>query len=126
VVFYLYRLLDLVQDIIYQVHHLYFAALENLRDSEDIYRICENIKENIVISPKDSLGLYELKQHKLWFDENCSQCLHQRNQGKLQWLKDPNQSKLHNLNNVRRESSRHFRNKKDYLKVKMMNLKLTE
>jgi len=47
----------------------------------------------------------------------------------MQWLqdsKDPNQSKLHNLNNVRHEASRHFKNKKkDYLKAKMMNLKLT-
>jgi len=117
-----------VQDIICQVHHLDFAALEKLNDSEDINRTCENIKENIIISPKDSLGLYELKQHKPWFDENCSRCLRQRKQGKLQWLQDPkdtNQSERHNLNNVRREASRHFKNKKkDYLKAKM-NLKLT-
>jgi hypothetical protein len=29
----------------------------------------ENIKQNIKTSFKDSLGLYELKQHKTWFDE---------------------------------------------------------
>jgi hypothetical protein len=89
--------------------------LENLNDSKDINRTCENITENIIISTKDSLGLHELKQHKPWFEENCSICLSQRKQGILQWLqhpKDPNQSKLHNLNNVRCEASRHFKNKK--------------
>jgi hypothetical protein len=36
-----------------------FAAFENLNDSKDINRAWENIKENIKISPKKSLGLYE-------------------------------------------------------------------
>jgi len=31
----------------------------------------------------------------------------------MQWIQDPNQSKVDNLNNVRREVSRHFRNKKE-------------
>jgi hypothetical protein len=31
----------------------------------------------------------------------------------MQWLKDPNQSNIDNLNNVRREASRHVRNKKE-------------
>ena len=48
-----------------------FAALENLNESEDINRAWENIKENIKTSAKDSLGMYELKQHKPWFDEEC-------------------------------------------------------
>ena len=34
-----------------------FAALENLSDNKDINRVWENIKENIKISPKGSLGL---------------------------------------------------------------------
>ena len=45
-----------------------FADLENLSD-EDINRALKNIKENIKISARESLGLHELKQHKLWFDE---------------------------------------------------------
>jgi predicted lipase len=45
------------------------AALENLHDSKDINRAWENIKENIKTSAKDSLGLYELKQHKPWYNE---------------------------------------------------------
>jgi hypothetical protein len=30
----------------------------------------------------------------------------------MQWVQDPRQSNVDNLNNVRREVSRHFRNKK--------------
>ena len=39
----------------------------------------------------------------------------------MQWLQDVNQKKnVDNLNSVRREASRHFRNKKkEYLKGKM-------
>jgi len=45
------------------------AALENVSDSEDINIAKENIKHNIRNSAKDSLALYDLKQHKPWFDE---------------------------------------------------------
>jgi hypothetical protein len=48
-----------------------FAALENLSDSMDINRAWDDIKENIKISGKESLGLYESKQYKPWFDEEC-------------------------------------------------------
>jgi hypothetical protein len=34
-----------------------FAVLENLSDSEDINRAWENIKENVKIRAKESLGL---------------------------------------------------------------------
>jgi hypothetical protein len=52
-----------------------FEALENLNDSEDVNRYWENIRENIKISAKETLGLYGQKQHKPWFDEECSQVL---------------------------------------------------
>ena len=58
--------------------------MENLYDSEDIYRVGENIKEDIKISARGSLDLYELKQHKPWFDEKCSRILHKRKQAKMQ------------------------------------------
>jgi len=77
-----------------------FAALENLSDSEDISRAWENIKENIRISAKENLGLYELKQHKPWFDEECLGFLDQMRYAKMQWLQDPNQSNVDNLNSV--------------------------
>jgi hypothetical protein len=34
------------------------------------------------MSAKESLGLYEKKQHKPWFDEECSKFLDQRKQAK--------------------------------------------
>jgi len=42
------------------------AALENLNYSEDINGAWEN-----KISAKESLSLYEMKQHKPRFDEEC-------------------------------------------------------
>jgi hypothetical protein len=38
----------------------------------------------------------------------------------MQWLQEPNQSNADNLNNVRGEASRYFKNK---LKLKLMNVK---
>ena len=98
-----------------------FAALENLHHSEDINRAWENIKGNIKISAKENLGLYELKSHKPWFDEECLGFLDQRKHAKTQWLQDPNQSNVNNLSNERRGASRKFRNKrKEYLKTKIV------
>ena len=90
-----------------------FAALENLSDDEDIDTTWENIKETIKTSAKKSLGLHELKQNKPWFDEECLGFLDRRKRAKMQWLQDPSQSKVDKLNSVRREVSRHFRNKKN-------------
>jgi len=43
----------------------------------------------------------------------------------MQWLQDSNQSNVDNLNNVRREASRHFRNKnKEYLRAKFDELEI--
>jgi hypothetical protein len=87
--------------------------LENLSDGEDINRAWENIKVNTKTSAKDSLGLHKLKQHKLWFDEECLGFLDQRKQAKMQWVQDPSLSNVDNMNSVRCEASRHFRNKKE-------------
>jgi hypothetical protein len=40
-----------------------------LCDNVDINRTWGNILENVPISAKDSLGHYELKQHKPWVDK---------------------------------------------------------
>jgi hypothetical protein len=88
--------------------------------------IGETLKRISKTSAKERLVLYELKQHKQWFEKECSRFLHQRKQVKSQWLLDPKQSNIDNLKNVRREASRHFRNKKkEYLKVKTDELKVT-
>jgi len=40
----------------------------------------------------------------------------------MQWLQDPKKSNVDNLNYVRREAVRQFRNKKEYLKDKVDEL----
>jgi len=95
-----------------------FAAFENSSDGKDVNRVWENIKEDKKYSAK-SLGLHELKQHKPWFDEECLGFLDQRKQAKLQWVQDPYQSNIDNLNDVRPGLIRYFRNKKKkYLRAK--------
>jgi hypothetical protein len=49
--------------------------LENLDAEVDINRALESIRENIRISAKESLGYYELKKQKPWFNEGCSKLL---------------------------------------------------
>jgi hypothetical protein len=66
-----------------------FAALEDLSTEVEINSAWETIRENIKISAKDSLGYFELRKHKTWFDEGCSRLLDQRKEAKLQWLQDP-------------------------------------
>jgi hypothetical protein len=100
-----------------------FAALEDLDTEVEINSAWETIRENIKISARESLGHFELKKHKPWFDEGCSKLLDQRKQAKLQWLQDPGGINGDNLNSVRHEASRHFRNKKrEYLKDKINDL----
>ena len=100
-----------------------FAALENLDDDEDVNRTWENIKENIQTSAKERLGLDEFKQNKPWFDEECLGFLDQRKRAKIQWIQEPSQSNVDNLNKGRPEAGRHFRNKKKaYLRAKIEEL----
>ena len=80
-------------------------------------------KKQITESAKESLGLHELKQNKPWFDEECLGFLDRRKQAKMQWIQDPSQNNVDNLNNVRREVTRHFRNKnKAYMRAKIEEL----
>jgi hypothetical protein len=78
---------------------------------------------NIKISAKECIGHCEAKRHKTWFDEECSKLVDRRKEAKLQWLQDPSAVNEDNMSNVRREASRHFRNKKmEYLKDKINEL----
>jgi len=99
-----------------------FAALENLNDDDDVNRTWENIKENIQTSVEESVGVHELKQNKPWFDEEFLGFLDRRKRAKMQWIQDPSQSKVDILNNEQREVSRHFREKKTYLRDKIEEL----
>jgi hypothetical protein len=100
-----------------------FAALEYLNAEVEINSICKTITENIKISAKKCLDYYELRKLRPWFDEGCPKLLHQRKQAKLQCLQNPSEINGDNLNNVRHEASRHFRNKEmEYLKDKINEL----
>jgi hypothetical protein len=88
-----------------------FAALKVL-DAEVEIILSGKRLENIKVSAKASPGYYELMKNKPWFDEGYSKLLDQRKQAKLQWLQDPSEINGDNLNIVRRETSRHFMNKK--------------
>jgi hypothetical protein len=63
-----------------------FAALGDLDAKVEINNAWGNIRENITISAKGSLGCFELKKHKPWFDEGCSKLLELRKLATLQWL----------------------------------------
>lgn len=58
------------------IYTVYFCCISmenlvNINETEDINRAWENLKENVKISTKEMLGLYESKQHKSWLDEEC-------------------------------------------------------
>jgi uncharacterized protein YaaR (DUF327 family) len=56
-------------------------------------------------------------------DEGWSKLFDQRKQSKLQWLQEPSELNGDNLNNVRCEARRHFRNKtREYVKDKINEL----
>jgi hypothetical protein len=59
-----------------------------------------------------------LKKHKPWFKKGCSKLLKETRQNA--GLQDPSETNGVNLNNIRRETSKHFRNnKREYLKDKI-------
>jgi hypothetical protein len=86
--------------------------LEILDTEVDVNIAWETIIENIKFSAKESLGYYELKKIKPWFDEGYSNLIAHRKQAKSQWLQDPSEINGDNLNNIRRETRRNFRNKR--------------
>jgi hypothetical protein len=97
-----------------------FAALENLDESFYINNAWESNRENIKTSAKDNLGYQKLKHNKPWFDNEWSKLI---DQAKLQWLQNPNQINGDNLQNLRCETNRTFRNKKrECLKGKINEL----
>jgi hypothetical protein len=100
-----------------------FAVLEDLDAEVEINSTWETIRDNIKISAKESVGYFELKKHKPWLDEGCSKLLDEWKEAKLQCLQYPSEINGDNLNNVRREARRYFRNKKkEYLKDKINKL----
>jgi hypothetical protein len=60
-----------------------FAALEDLDAEVEINSAWKIIRETIKLSAKESLGYYELKNHKPWSAEGCSKLIDQKKQAKL-------------------------------------------
>jgi hypothetical protein len=87
-----------------------FSALEIFDNNGDINRVWDAIRGNIKTSAKENICQCEAKHQR--FDEECSKLVHRRKQAKLQWLQDPSVANEDNFSNVRKEVSRHFRNKK--------------
>jgi len=81
-----------------------------LGNFDDDDRARENIRQNIHILATEILGYYELKQLQPWFHEECSKLLDQRKQAKLQWFQNLSDTNGNDLNNVKCEISRPFRN----------------
>jgi len=100
-----------------------FVALENVSGDEDINRAWENMKENIETSDTESLGLQELKKHKPCFDKECSGFFRSKEAGRNTVDTGSKAKQCNNLNNVSREATRRFRNKRNgYLKAKLEEL----
>jgi hypothetical protein len=77
------------------------------------------------MSAKESLDYYESKTRKTWFDKKCTKVLDHRRQAKPQSLQRPNEVLVEgvNLNNIRLEISKNFRNKtREYVKDKINEL----
>ncbi|KAJ4441767.1 hypothetical protein ANN_11625 [Periplaneta americana] len=100
-----------------------FATLESSDEVEkelDVNSVWENIRDSIKIAAEQSIGYYETKKKKPWFDEDCCMVVKRRKQAKLKFLQDPVEEKRDNYFNERREASRTLRNKKrGYLKEKL-------
>jgi hypothetical protein len=43
----------------------------------DTTSVCETIRQYIIISAEESVGYYELRKYKTWFDEERSKLLDQ-------------------------------------------------
>jgi hypothetical protein len=88
-----------------------FVALKDLDAEVEINSPWETIRENIKISAKESLGYFELKKHKPWFDEGCSKLVDERKQAKLQWLQNPSEINGDNLKDKIMELATNSKNK---------------
>jgi hypothetical protein len=80
------------------------------------------MRRHITNSAKKKLGHYQLKKRKQWFDEGCSELLDQRKKSQIAVVTGPKRNG-DNLNNERYEASRYFKkNKRGYLKDKIIGL----
>ncbi|KAJ4446236.1 hypothetical protein ANN_12930 [Periplaneta americana] len=97
-----------------------YESSDEVEKELDVNNVSENIRDSIKIAAEQSIGYYETKKKKPWFDEDCCIAVERRKQAKLKFLQDPVQEKRDNYFNERREASRTLRNKRrGYLKEKL-------
>jgi hypothetical protein len=53
-----------------------YVALEDLDTVVEFNSAWGTIREKLKITAKESLGYFELKKYKPWFDEGCSKLLY--------------------------------------------------
>jgi hypothetical protein len=75
-------------------------ALWSMFSGPNFWELTEKRKKSIVFNFIPYLLTYSMVQNP---------------QAKMQWMQDPSQSNVDNLNNVRRDASRHFRNKRRHI-----------
>jgi hypothetical protein len=80
--------------------------LENIHTEVDVNKARETVKREYQSFCTDSLGYYELKKNKPWFDERCSELL---GTSEIAVVTGSKGSKGDNLNNITRETSRQFK-----------------
>ncbi|KAJ4430619.1 hypothetical protein ANN_19208 [Periplaneta americana] len=96
------------------------ASSDEVEEELDVNSMWENIRDNIKIAAEQSIGYYETKKKKPWFDEDCCMVVERRKQAKLKFLQYPVEANRDNYFNKRWEANCTLRNKKiDYLKEKM-------
>ncbi|KAJ4441103.1 hypothetical protein ANN_10953 [Periplaneta americana] len=96
------------------------ATSDEVEEELDVNNMWQNIRDNIKIAAEQSIGYYETKEKKPWFDEDCSIVVDRRKQAILKFLQDPIEENRDNYFNERWEASHTLRNKKrDYLKEKL-------
>jgi hypothetical protein len=87
-----------------------FAILVCLGESFVINNPRESIRENRKTSAKNNVEYQRLKYNKPWFDDECSKLIDQQRQATLKLLQNPRQINEDNLENLRHNNIRTFRN----------------
>jgi hypothetical protein len=81
------------------------------------------IRDSIIASANEEIGVLETNRNKLWVDEECSELAIKRKQAKLLCLQNPNDQTVDEFSNVRRDTCRTFGGKtRDYVKAKVNKL----
>ncbi|KAJ4447122.1 hypothetical protein ANN_09122 [Periplaneta americana] len=81
------------------------ASSDEVEEELDVNSMWENIRDNIKIAAEQSIGYYETKKKKPWFDEDSCMAVERRKQAKLKFLQDPIVENRDNYFNKRREAN---------------------